>query len=137
MSDLSKADALLHKTHSKVLLVLRYQGSTCVDRNIIKSLSKITHQIWCNHPFRPIQPKRHDHKKSSGSGGWRRWKIWKWRGRQYRESLHKIGGLGALRQQWRNIKLWVIKGWRAYGSTMGIPFGVMTALWFLFFLCAK
>ena len=30
MSDLSNFDALLHKTHSKVLLVLRYQDSTCV-----------------------------------------------------------------------------------------------------------
>ena len=58
MSDLSKANALLHKTHSKILLVLRYQGSTCVDRNIIKSLSKITHQIWCNHPLRPQKETR-------------------------------------------------------------------------------
>ena len=31
VSDLSKLDALLHKTHIKVFLVLRYQGSTCVD----------------------------------------------------------------------------------------------------------
>ena len=31
VSDLSKLDALLHKTQIKVLLVLRYQGSTCVD----------------------------------------------------------------------------------------------------------
>ena len=31
VSDLSKVDALLHKTHIKVLLVLRYQGSICVD----------------------------------------------------------------------------------------------------------
>ena len=41
MSDLSKPDALLHETHSKVLLVLRDQG---VSRSII-SLSKIT-QNW-------------------------------------------------------------------------------------------
>ena len=31
VSDLSKLDALLHKTYIKVLLVLWYQGSTCVD----------------------------------------------------------------------------------------------------------
>ena len=31
VSDLSKLDTWLHKTHSKVLLALKYQGSTCVD----------------------------------------------------------------------------------------------------------
>ena len=31
VSDLSKLDTLLHKTYIKVLLVLWYQGSTCVD----------------------------------------------------------------------------------------------------------
>ena len=31
VSDLSKLDLLLHKAHSKVLLVLRYQELTCVD----------------------------------------------------------------------------------------------------------
>ena len=31
VSDLSKLDALLHKTHSKVNLVIWYQGSTCAD----------------------------------------------------------------------------------------------------------
>ena len=31
LSDLSKLDTLLHKTHIKALLVLRYQGVTCVD----------------------------------------------------------------------------------------------------------
>ena len=31
VSDLSKRDAFLHKTHIKDLQVLRYQGSTCVD----------------------------------------------------------------------------------------------------------
>ena len=31
VSDLSKLDALLHKTCSKVDLVLRYQGSTFID----------------------------------------------------------------------------------------------------------
>ena len=31
VSDPSKLEALLHKTDTKVFLVLRYQGSTCVD----------------------------------------------------------------------------------------------------------
>ena len=31
VSDLSKLDALLHKTHLQILLVLKYQGSTCVN----------------------------------------------------------------------------------------------------------
>ena len=30
VSDSSKLDALLHKTHSKILLVLRFNGVTCV-----------------------------------------------------------------------------------------------------------
>ena len=45
VSDLGKFNALLYKTH-KVLLVLRYQ----CDTNDI-SLSKITHQMWHDHPF--------------------------------------------------------------------------------------
>ena len=47
VSDLSKLDTLLHKTHMKVFLAPRYQGSTW--RGL--SLSKIAHQIWHNHPF--------------------------------------------------------------------------------------
>ena len=31
VSDLSKLETLLYKTHNKVLLVLWHQGSTCVD----------------------------------------------------------------------------------------------------------
>ena len=31
VSDLGKSDALLHRTHIKVVLVLRYQGSTFID----------------------------------------------------------------------------------------------------------
>ena len=31
VSDLSKLGSLLHKTHMKILLVLRYEGLTCVD----------------------------------------------------------------------------------------------------------
>ena len=46
---LSKLDAFLHKTHFKVLLVLRYQGSACVVPFLL--LSKIAHQMWRNHPF--------------------------------------------------------------------------------------
>ena len=47
MSDLTKLDTLLHKIHIKAPLALRYQGLTC--GSII--LSKIAHQLWCNHPF--------------------------------------------------------------------------------------
>ena len=46
VSNHSKLDTLLHKTHIKVLLVLRYQGSTCVG-----PLSKIAHQMWHSYPF--------------------------------------------------------------------------------------
>ena len=43
MSDLSKLNILLHKTHIKVLRL-----DMC--RSII-SLSEITKQMWCNHTF--------------------------------------------------------------------------------------
>ena len=43
VSDLSKLDILLHKTHIKVLRL-----DMC--RSII-SLSEITKQMWCNHTF--------------------------------------------------------------------------------------
>ena len=46
VSDISRLDALLHKTHIKVLLALRNQGSTCVD-----PLTKIAHQMLHDHPF--------------------------------------------------------------------------------------
>ena len=46
VSDISRLDALLHKTHIKVLLALRKQGSTCVD-----PLTKIAHQMLHDHPF--------------------------------------------------------------------------------------
>ena len=49
VSGLSKPDTLLRKTQIQVLLVLRYQGSTCVDS--LLSLSKIAHQMWSDHPF--------------------------------------------------------------------------------------
>ena len=56
MSELSKLDALLYKTHINVLLVLTYQGSTCVDPYIYIYiyyilLSKTAHQVWYDHPF--------------------------------------------------------------------------------------
>ena len=46
VSDLSKLEALLHKTHIKILLVPRFDmcGS-------IISLSKIAHQMWRDHLF--------------------------------------------------------------------------------------
>ena len=47
--DLSKLDALLHKTHIKVLLLQMYQGSTCACSII--SLSKKAHQMCWDHPF--------------------------------------------------------------------------------------
>ena len=43
-SDLSKLDPLLHKTHSKAFLILRYQSSTCDI-----SFRKATHQMWLDH----------------------------------------------------------------------------------------
>ena len=47
MSDFSTPDALLDKTHIKVLLkVLSYQVLTSIDP------SKIAHQMWHDHPFR-------------------------------------------------------------------------------------
>ena len=47
--DLSKLDdTLLHKTHIKVLLFLRYMLGMC--RSIL-SLSKIAHQLWRDLPF--------------------------------------------------------------------------------------
>ena len=44
MSDLSKPDTLLHKTHMKVLLVPRFD----MCRSILL-LSKIAHQLWHDH----------------------------------------------------------------------------------------
>ena len=40
---------LLRKTHIKVLLVLWYQGLTCVDPYY--HLSKVAYQMWCDCPF--------------------------------------------------------------------------------------
>ena len=49
VSDLSKLDALLHKTHIKV-----FSGTKVPRPGMCKSvlsLSKIAHQMWCDHPF--------------------------------------------------------------------------------------
>ena len=43
--DPSELDAFSHKTHSNVLVELRYQGLTC------DLLCKITHQMWRHHSF--------------------------------------------------------------------------------------
>ena len=52
MSDFNKLDTLLHKISIKVLLVLMYQGYQGMCRMCIcASLSKIAHQVWCDHPF--------------------------------------------------------------------------------------
>ena len=73
VSALSKLDTLLYKTHSKVLLALRYHVSGVIleiegsvrqrykrklftKKNSKKvcrciSFSKITHQMWCDYPF--------------------------------------------------------------------------------------
>ena len=62
VSGLSKLDALLHKTHSKVLLVLRYQD--------LRSIISIKSQSGASNVARsPIQPKKQDHRKSSEGGG--------------------------------------------------------------------
>ena len=49
MSELSKLDALLHKTCIKILLVLRYQSLAHVRS--LTSLSKIAYQLWRDHLF--------------------------------------------------------------------------------------
>ena len=69
---LNKLDALLHKTYSKVLLVLRYQFS-------IISLSKITHQMCRDHPL------SQRNKTSKIVEGWRR------QGRGVRQNLKNRG----------------------------------------------
>ena len=55
LADLSKLDALLHKTHIKFLLVLRYQGLICVD--------PYYYVAWSHN-----QPKKQNYRKDSGSG---------------------------------------------------------------------
>ena len=75
MSDFSKPDALLDKTHIKVLLkALSYQGLTSVDP------SKIAHQMWHDHPF---CQRNKTTEIACGCEGWR------WQGRR---DLKKKGG---------------------------------------------
>ena len=66
VSDLSKLDALLHKTHIKV-----FSGTKVPRPGMCKSvlsLSKIAHQMWCDHPFsqRNMSAERMD---GGGRGG--------------------------------------------------------------------
>ena len=42
MSDLSKLGVLLYETHIKVLLVLRYQGSICIDPYLCGTITNST-----------------------------------------------------------------------------------------------
>ena len=67
VSELSKLDALLHKTCIKVLRL-----DMCTS---MISLSKIAHQIWHNHPF------SHDEQgniMSSEGEGWEKWRRGSW-----------------------------------------------------------
>ena len=94
MLDLSKLDALLHKTHIKVLLVLKLD--MC---RLILSLNNTSNVVWSL-----IQLKKHDNRKNSGGGGWSWQGSWgaggaggpdniRKRGdRQYREVFIKQGG---------------------------------------------
>ena len=80
-SDGSKLDALLHKTHIKVLLVQRL--GMC--RSIL-SLSKIAHQMWSDHPFsqRNVTTERtvevglrgNWEVEEGGGGGWTKFEKW-------------------------------------------------------------
>ena len=51
IADLTKHDALLHKTSIKVFLVLRSKAPRLDMCRSIISLSKIVHQMWHDHPF--------------------------------------------------------------------------------------
>ena len=77
MSDLSKLDTLLYKTHIKVLLLLRYQRFD-MSRSII-SLSKIAYQMWCDHSF----GQRNKTTERAMGGGWQ------WQGGQTK--FKKVG----------------------------------------------
>ena len=58
----NKPDALLHKTHSKMFLVLRL-----IMCRSVTSLSKITHQVWHNHKSH-IQSKKQGNKNRLEKG---------------------------------------------------------------------
>ena len=71
----------------------------------IISLSKIAHQMWCNHPF---SQRNKTIERAVGGGGWRRQERkeegggdgqnLKKGGRQYERVYIKLGGLGLLCQ---------------------------------------
>ena len=86
-NSISKFDALLCKTLSKVLLVLRYQDPRIDMCRSITSLSKIKHQMWHNHPF---SQRKKVTKRSVRLGKF--WENGVRGGRQYRGGLQKIGG---------------------------------------------
>ena len=103
MSELSKFDILLHKTHIKVLRI-----------DMCKSLillSKMAHQMWGDHPFsqrnkiteREVGMRVGVDWKAGGKGVvggldkiWKRGGV----GMQYRKVFIKIRGLGPLCQLW-------------------------------------
>ena len=88
VSDLSKLDGLLHKTHIKVLLVLKFKGSTCVD----PCYHWIAHQLW-NVAWSSVQPKKQDYRKSSRSGGWK-WKGIRGGGGVDKLEKGRVGNIG-------------------------------------------
>ena len=72
-------DTLLHKTRIKVL---RLDMCTCMT-----SISKIAHQMWCNHPLAKEIRQQNEQwgwelDATGKGGGWT--KFEKGRGRQYR-----------------------------------------------------
>ena len=83
------SDALLHKTHHKVLVVLWYQGFVC--RSTMSS-TKIIHQIWRNHQF-----SQRNKATKRVSGGW-----WGWT----KSEKEEVGNIGRLRTLWQKNYLW-------------------------------
>ena len=83
VSDLSKLEVLLRKTHIKVLLVLRYQSSTYVDISIVP-LSKVYSARKTQHKERLGVGGGGDKELVVGGGGGN--KIWKSSSMQNRES---------------------------------------------------
>ena len=62
VSDHSKRDPLLHKTHNKVLRLNMYK--------FMISLCKIAHQIWQNHPFKETRQKNKQWRLGLNGFGW-------------------------------------------------------------------
>ena len=104
VSDLSKLEVLLRKTHIKVLLVLRYQSSTYVDISIVP-LSKV------------YSARKTQHKERLG-WGLEVTKNWWWEGGESTKfervavckigSLHKMQGLAPLKRQ---SQMSIMKEW--------------------------